>query len=281
MDIKNSVKDDDILADILGEIKEEKPEEAEATGKAEKVIAPAKIAVASRKSDAAAAKEYMNSFLNNIKVQEQERKKAEASSDHEMLERILKPKATMPNKKVATTFSTSQIKKEPVAEGKEKKKETPSEDPFSDNDMDFSCLDDDENQFDLEKEKPKEESKPVAAEKIPEKAVAAKEVEPTQDSPEDMSKLLSNWESICQMDDDFEKSVLAADQTESESSTSAASEQQLRFWYWEAWEDPLKLPGEVFLFGRTADGKSVCVRVQNINRVLYLLPRQFVSTLLR
>ncbi|KAH8337343.1 hypothetical protein KR059_007522, partial [Drosophila kikkawai] len=278
VDIKNSVKDDDILADILGEIKEEKSEEGEATGKVEKVIAPAKIAVASRKSDAAAAKEYMNSFLNNIKVQEQERKKAEASSDHEMLERILKPKATVPNKKVATSFSTAQIKKEPVAAAKEK--EIPSEDPFSDNDMDFSCLDDDENQFDVEKEKPKDEGKPVAEEKKPTEKIQSEKViavePPTDDSPEDMSKLLSNWESICQMDDDFEKSVLAGDQTESEPSTSASNEQQLRFWYWEAWEDPVKLPGEVFLFGRTADGKSVCVRVQNINRVLYLLPRQFL-----
>jgi len=105
-DIKNSVKDDDILADILGEMKEEPAETSE---KVEKVIAPAKIAVASRKSDAAAAKEYMNSFLNNIKVQEQERKKAEASSDHEMLERILKPKAAVPNTKVAFT-NTFQLK---------------------------------------------------------------------------------------------------------------------------------------------------------------------------
>ncbi|XP_016991632.2 DNA polymerase alpha catalytic subunit isoform X1 [Drosophila rhopaloa] len=269
-DIKNSVKDDDILADILGEMKEEP---AEPSGK---VIAPAKIAVASRKSDAATAKEYMNSFLNHIKVQEQERKKAEAGSDHEMLERILKPKAAVPNTKVAF-FSTSSIKKEPVPESTPVKEA--SKDPFSDN-MDLSCLDDDENQFDVKKEQPKDnisqaktEERMACQAKVAEKDTPSTEQtgSPKETDPEDMSKLLSNWESICQMDDDFEKSVLTADQE-----SPISSDKQLRFWYWEAWEDPTKLPGEVFLFGRTADGKSVCVRVQNINRVLYLLPRQFL-----
>ncbi|EDV42091.1 uncharacterized protein Dana_GF17808 [Drosophila ananassae] len=268
VDIKTSVKDDDILADILGEIKEEPGEEST---KVEKVIAPAKIAAVTRKSEAAAAKDYMNSFLKNIKVQEQERKKAEASSDHEMLERILKPKAPVPNKKVAT-FATASVKKEkdipetkPAAKGS-------SQDAFSDNEMDFSCLDDDENQFDLEQSKQPEEKTPQA--KPVEKVVPKKEPAespPKEADPEDMSKLLSNWESICQMDDDFEKSV-----TTGEQDAPISSSEQLRFWFWEAWEDPTKLPGEVFLFGRTADGKSVCVRVQNINRVLYLLPRQYL-----
>ncbi|BFF89313.1 DNA polymerase alpha catalytic subunit [Drosophila madeirensis] len=243
-DIKTSVKDDDILADILGEM----DEPGVVPSKEEKVIAPAKIVSATRKSEAAAAKDYINSFLNNIKIQEQERKKAEASSDHEMLERILKP-----NKKVAaeaTQPSAVEVKQEPAAA---------TEDPFPDNDMDFSCLDDDENQFEVEK--PKGADKPEPACSPP----------PHGEQPEDMSKLLSNWESICQMDDDFEKSALTGEQE-----TAISSEQQLRFWYWEAYEDPQKVPGEVFLFGRTADGKSVCVRVQNINRVLYLLPRQYL-----
>ncbi|KAH8336020.1 hypothetical protein KR074_009161, partial [Drosophila pseudoananassae] len=269
VDIKTSVKDDDILADILGEIKEEP---GEASTKVEKVIAPAKIAAVSRKSEAAAAKDYMNSFLNNIKVQEQERKKAEASSDHEMLERILKPKATVPNKKVAT-FATTSVKKEKDVPATKPAAKEPSQDAFSDNEMDFSCLDDDENQFDLEQAKQPEEK--TAQDKPIEKVVPKKESvesppKPEAD-PEDMSKLLSNWESICQMDDDFEKSVTTA-----EMEGPISSSEQLRFWFWEAWEDPAKLPGEVFLFGRTADGKSVCVRVQNINRVLYLLPRQYL-----
>jgi len=163
-DAKNSVKDDDILADLLGEIKEEATGEAtNATPKQQKVIAPAKIVAATRKSDAAAAKEYMNSFLSNIKMQEQQRKKAEAGSDDEMLERILQPKATgLSNKKATVTVAN--IKQEKLLETDEqsKKAEDRAEPEFCDNDLDFSCLDDDENQFEVaaSKSKPKPEPQP-------------------------------------------------------------------------------------------------------------------------
>ncbi|XP_030374617.1 DNA polymerase alpha catalytic subunit [Scaptodrosophila lebanonensis] len=275
-DVKSSVKDDDILADILGEMKQEpgdvKPQQ-------NKVIAPAKIVGASstRKSDAAAAKEYMNSFLNNIKMQEQERKKTDETSDDEMLERILKPKATIPNKKAATPAKVAvKVKKEVAEEKSIASKDKPTEETeatdLPDNGMDFSCFDDDENQFDVEKPREnvtvKSATTPIKS-KLP--AVVTSLPAPTAAEPEDMNRLLNNWESICQMDDDFEKTVLAT-----EPEVNLNNEEQLRFWYWEAWEDAQKLPGEVFLFGRTADGKSICVRVQNINRVLYLLPRQYV-----
>ncbi|XP_034487330.1 DNA polymerase alpha catalytic subunit [Drosophila innubila] len=267
-DVKNSVKDDDILADLLGEIKEEATGEATTTTpKQQKVIAPAKIVSATRKSDAAAAKEYMNSFLSNIKMQEQQRKKAEAGSDDEMLERILQPKATvLPNKKA--TVTAANVKQEKLLETDEQpiKAEDKAEPEFCDNDLDFSCLDDDENQFEVAASKPKPKPEPQ-----PELSTT----KAAQPDPDDMSKLLNNWESICQMDDDFEKSVLASE-AESANCNDPVDVEHLRFWYWEAWEDAQKLPGEVFLFGRTADGKSICVRVQNINRLLYLLPRQYL-----
>lgn len=277
VDVKNSVKDDDILADILGEIKEE-PSGEKAASQQQKVIAPAKIVNATRKSEASAAKEYMNNFLNNIKIQEQERRKSEVGSDDEMLERILQPKAAiMPNKKVAasTTVAAPKIKQEKPDRKEESTKEhveqeKANEPEICDNDLDFSCLDDDENQFEVATAN----AKPASSKPVPQVTKATVEVEVAQ--PEDMSKLLNNWESICQMDDDFEKSVLTSD-IESVTCADPTDVEHLRFWYWEAWEDAQKLPGEVFLFGRTADGKSICVRVQNINRVLYLLPRQYVS----
>ncbi|KAH8419158.1 hypothetical protein KR222_006936, partial [Zaprionus bogoriensis] len=270
-EVKNSVKDDDILADILGEIKQE-PAGDEATGQhqqqqQQKVIAPAKIVATTRKSEANAAKEYMNNFLNNIKKQEQERKKSDAGGDDEMLERILQPKATMQPNKKATPAKIKQEQSEQTEEITKNKKAQPEQEDVADapdNDLDFSCLDDDENQFEVATAKPQPEPQPAASENA---------AAPQQ---EDMSKLLSNWESICQMDDDFEKSVLTHEPVESVSSADPADVEHLRFWYWEAWEDAQKLPGEVFLFGRTADGKSICVRVQNINRVLYLLPRQYL-----
>lgn len=255
----------------MGEIKEEPAGDSSASQQ-QKVIPPAKIVAAARKSDALAAKEYMNSFLSNIKMQEQQRKK-EASTDDEMLDRILQPKATMQPNKKATTISASalvKVKQEETTEQPKKAKKEATPEP-DDNDLDFSCLDDDENQFELaaSKVKPavKAESTDMSA------AVASVSAKP---EAEDMNKLLNNWESICQMDDDFEKSVLASE-TEAAAGSDPVDVEQLRFWYWEAWEDSQKLSGEVFLFGRTADGKSICVRVQNINRVLYLLPRQYVS----
>ncbi|XP_032596491.1 DNA polymerase alpha catalytic subunit isoform X2 [Drosophila grimshawi] len=266
-DIKNSVKDDDILADILGEIKQEPAGESSMLQQ-QKIIAPAKIVAATRKSEAVAAKEYMNSFLTNIKMQEQQRKKSDAASDDEMLDRILQPKAAIPNKKITPIVPTvaAQIKREQIAQSVEEQPKQQTEAAAADhcdNDLDFSCLEDDENQLE-----------PTASIAKPEPKASPAVAKPEAD---DMSKLLSNWESICQMDDDFEKSVMA-----SEAETSAGNDpvdvEQLRFWYWEAWEDPIKLPGEVFLFGRTPDGKSICVRVQNINRVLYLLPRQYEHT---
>lgn len=256
----------------MGEIKEEPAGDSSASQQ-QKIIAPAKIVAAARKSDALAAKEYMNSFLSNIKMQEQQRKK-EASNDDEMLDRILQPKATMQPNKTATTIAASalvKVKQEETTEQprkKAKKEATPEPD---DNDLDFSCLDDDENQFELAASKVKPAVKPELKDISASVANGAAKPE-----AEDMNKLLNNWESICQMDDDFEKSVLASE-AEAAAGSDPVDVEQLRFWYWEAWEDAQKLPGEVFLFGRTADGKSICVRVQNINRVLYLLPRQYVS----
>ncbi|XP_050513707.1 DNA polymerase alpha catalytic subunit [Diabrotica virgifera virgifera] len=53
-----------------------------------------------------------------------------------------------------------------------------------------------------------------------------------------------------------------------------------RFFWWDAYEDPLKQRGTVFLFGRTYCEKSksfvsCCVAVRNIDRRLFVLPRPY------
>lgn len=56
----------------------------------------------------------------------------------------------------------------------------------------------------------------------------------------------------------------------------------MKFYYIDAWTDVNNRPGEVYLFGKVeipaAYGKfsyeSICVRIENVNRHLYLLPRQ-------
>ncbi|XP_054745886.1 DNA polymerase alpha catalytic subunit [Anastrepha obliqua] len=298
-----TLAEDNILADILGEL-HEKPKDStsnsvqvgsETEVKSERLIAPARIVSKSTsKSDAALAKEYMNSFISNIKMSE-EVKKPEQTSDDELLDRILKPKPTVAKKKLLAEeakvdtgktdvvtqsdelVSTKKISAAVTSEKstapkkvKELEKTIPikethaTETDFPDDDMDFSCLQDEENKIEegktAEVETPKESpKKPKLA-----KAVPAK-------NADDLENLLSNWEQICQMDN-FEQ------ETRSESSTASSStaEDTLKFWYWEAWEDANKCPGEVFLFGRTPENKSICVRVEKIDRVLYLLPRKYL-----
>ncbi|XP_005185222.2 DNA polymerase alpha catalytic subunit [Musca domestica] len=279
-----SIKDDDILNDILGEL-EDKPKESSTSNeaaKSQKVIAPARIVTNTRKSDAAVAKEYMNSFINNINMKESS-KKSKENSDDELLDSILKSKPK--EKAKAPTATTPAVaakptepkESQPREENKENAREpsipkeveapktssSSSEPVIPDDDMDFSCLQDDENQFDLEKT--------LGATKKVESPVKPKA--PVVTPEEDMQKLLNNWENICQMDD-FNEELTATSAT---NGTDVLSGQEnLRFWYWEAWEDPLRRPGEVFLFGRTQEGKSISVRVEKIDRVIYLLPREYL-----
>lgn len=59
----------------------------------------------------------------------------------------------------------------------------------------------------------------------------------------------------------------------------------LRFYWWDAWEDRFVKPGVVFLFGKvyidhsnpSSGCISCCLCVKNVNRKLYLLPREYVS----
>uniref|UniRef100_W8BG20 DNA polymerase n=1 Tax=Ceratitis capitata TaxID=7213 RepID=W8BG20_CERCA len=295
-----SLAEDNILADILGEL-HEKPKgstskDAQTASDIEikqtKHIAPAKIiSKSTNKSDAALAKEYMNNFINNIKISE-EVKKPEKTSDDELLDSILKPKPTV-NKKpmseksklestapklVEATVLAKKARTETAVEiqaqlsktektvKKSAEEEAQANEPeFPDDDMDFSCLQNEENQFqnakyttiDAKKKSPKKTEKG--------KGAPAKDVD-------DLQNLLSNWEQVCQMDN-FEEETINSENT---SDASLAGKDTLKFWYWEAWEDPVKCPGEVFLFGRTTEGKSLCVRVEKIDRVLYLLPRKYL-----
>ncbi|ALC47203.1 DNApol-alpha180 [Drosophila busckii] len=236
LDTKNTVKDDDILADILVEIKQD-PGTETATMQPKKIIAPAKIVTNTHKTEGISKKETKE-YIKSHMSQDVKSKKIEQSNNEAA-------NAALPaySKKVEHRMG-DQSHDEPLNEPKAAAQD------YTDNDLDLSCLDDDENKFEAPK------------------VTVNKDVE-------DMSKLLNNWESICQMDDDFEKSVLSND-TETAIKTDADGKGELRFWYWEAWEDPQKLPGVVFLFGRTADGKSVCARVAHVSRVLYLLPRTYL-----
>lgn len=63
--------------------------------------------------------------------------------------------------------------------------------------------------------------------------------------------------------------------------TNANKEEVFRFYWWDAYEDPYKQPGIVYLFGKVfvpsiKEYRSCCITVKNIPRRIYLLPRVYV-----
>lgn len=150
-----------------------------------------------------------------------------------------------------------------------------SHEEYTDN-MDFSILEDDENQFGDEKmaEIKTQESTPVVSAKI--------EPIKSQKDAEHFESLLSNWENICSLNENDDELLSSVDFDETISQTTGSKD--MRFWFWDAWEDPIKFPGKVFLFGKTPTEKnprefrSVCIAIENVDRCLYVLPREFVSS---
>lgn len=139
-------------------------------------------------------------------------------------------------------------------------------------DMDFSILEDDENQFG------QDETAQVQAAKA-EKVVEV-EKQKAKTETKSFESILSNWENICN-DDDDDDLLSAVDVEETVLQTSNSSD--MKFWFWDAWEEPIKFPGKVFLFGKEPleknpkEFRSVCVTIENVQRCLYALPREFVS----
>lgn len=99
---------------------------------------------------------------------------------------------------------------------------------------------------------------------------------------ENLDKLLLEWENFepcnvnCCSNEEKIKTVTEDLSTESDSSLHTDVNGNLYFWYWEAWEDQQRNGDIVFLFGRLPDGQSITVRVEQIERILYLLPREYV-----
>lgn len=70
--------------------------------------------------------------------------------------------------------------------------------------------------------------------------------------------------------------------------TNETGEKVLRFYWLDAWEDRFVKPGVIYLFGKVyvdpsnkkAGCVSCCLVVKNVNRQIFLLPREYVSFLL-
>lgn len=150
------------------------------------------------------------------------------------------------------------------------KSEAKADDSIADDygdDMDYSILEDDENQF-------KEEDIKGKAEQL-KKDIAEKETKIYEN-------ILSNWENVCNDESEADDELLGSINVDHPIAENAA-ENTLKFWFWDAWEDPIKFPGKIFLFGRVPseqnpkEFKSVCITVENVQRCLYVLPREYVS----
>lgn len=78
---------------------------------------------------------------------------------------------------------------------------------------------------------------------------------------------------------------LEAEFAEEEASALELNTESMKFYYFDAWTDVNNRPGEIYLFGKVeVPGKiktynSICVRIENVNRHLFLLPRTHVYDL--
>lgn len=160
-----------------------------------------------------------------------------------------------------------------------KKNETESNE-LPDVDMDFSILDDEENQFNEHETSVIEESN-IKAEQI--------KAEFLKKETENFEKLMSNWENNFTNENDEDDELLGSidvDAAQTAVQSTVDGKSTLRFWYWDAYEDPIKLPGKIYLFGKMVSDKnpkefkSVCITVENVNRCLYFLPRKYVSSVI-
>lgn len=114
------------------------------------------------------------------------------------------------------------------------------------------------------------EEEPSAPEPPPKKII---------EDEEDMRHILSNWDSICNTDN-FEEEMLPPETKTDEIKENLNNNEALKFWYWDAWEDPIKRPGQVFLFGKIIGPnntfKSMCIHVTGIEKIIYLCPKKCV-----
>lgn len=146
-----------------------------------------------------------------------------------------------------------------------------------DDEMDFSMLDDDENQFGMDVP----ESAEIKSNEISAKAEQIK-ADFLRKEKENYANLLTSWENTCLNDNDEDDALLGSIDVDVASiATNVDNKSTMKFWYWDAYEDPNKFPGKVFLFGRMPmennprEFKSVCITIENVERSLFLLPRKY------
>ncbi|XP_050350996.1 DNA polymerase alpha catalytic subunit [Nymphalis io] len=105
------------------------------------------------------------------------------------------------------------------------------------------------------------------------------EIFPTKKETKELKPLSSNWA------DQNQNQVVSSVQTDGQLplQTNKEGEKVLKFYWLDAWEDRFVKPGVVYLFGKVyvnpANKKagciSCCLVIKNVNRQLFLLPREY------
>lgn len=253
----NTIKDDDILADILGEL--EKPQEEKQPIKE----------IPKNVSSSMHTQKTINSTHNVKKIfptnQREEEKKEEVTvpskavgkvtaehdelvSSNDWLEEEMKPsESVMESSKPITEQTTSNSNKE---------------DPSTDQkEIENAAI-----------QQKQTESKSVEVEK----KNSLKDV--LEEGSNELGNFLAEWENLEDFNVDYSiEDAKKAKEISSTDNVELDANGHLRFWYWEAWENLQRNGDEVFLFGRLPDGQSVTVRIEQIERILYLLPREYVN----
>ncbi|XP_062561225.1 DNA polymerase alpha catalytic subunit [Armigeres subalbatus] len=273
---KVKIADDDVLADILGELSSEK-DGGQKQGSTNQTteIRPLKMTPKSKPVDKdEEMRKYMENFSKNIKKTE---KVEEADSDEEMLDRVLKQSSTKQKTKAAVSVSrkepmkiSEEIPPEPVRiDEVEVKSEPVAVEAAELSHLENDFLDDDFDLTGAEVETQVTQKCPLSQVKVEVKAEVKL----------DSDKLLSGWGNICEteLDDDM---IADMDMCIPEGTCSTDGGETVRFWFWDAWSDPTKRQGEMYIFGKMATGKkvnefqSVCIHVQNVDRCMYMLARE-------
>lgn len=152
-----------------------------------------------------------------------------------------------------------------------------------DDDLDFSMLDDAENQFN-------EQTNDTTTSTSVESKVKTEQIKADllKKENENYAKLLLNWENNFSDEKDDDDELLGSidvDGTQASITNTVDGKSSMKFWYWDAYEDPIKLPGKIFLFGKMVSDqnpkefKSVCITIENVYRCLHLLPRKYVRSI--
>ncbi|ETE64292.1 DNA polymerase alpha catalytic subunit, partial [Ophiophagus hannah] len=89
----------------------------------------------------------------------------------------------------------------------------------------------------------------------------------------------SCWDRIDEHEDEFVSSEIQVDSSQFQFIKGEEGQQVFKFYWLDAYEDQYKQPGVVFLFGKVwiqsaQSYVSCCVTVKNIERTIYLLPRE-------